>query len=166
MRSCSRPPSVEHARPLLGTLVAIRVCDPPEEQAHRAIDAAFAEIAATQETISFHQPDSDVSRLNREAYCRPVRTSPHTRLVLRLAQSIAAETEGVFDVTTAAQLVERGLLPKPESFFAPDPRASWRDIVFGPGGPCASAGRSGSISAASPKAMPSIARSFGWRGMA
>ena len=115
---------------MLGTLVAIRVCDLPEDAAHRAIDAAFAEIAATEQAMSFHRPDSDVSRLNREAYCRPVRIGRHTLLVLQLAQFFAAETGGVFDITTAAQLVAWGRLPRPESFLPSDPRASWRDIVF------------------------------------
>jgi hypothetical protein len=46
---------------VLGTLVAIRVYDAPESAAHGAIDAAFAEIAATEQAMSFHRPDSDVS---------------------------------------------------------------------------------------------------------
>ena len=133
MQSCSRSP-VERARPLLGTLVAIRVDDLPEAFAHRAIDAAFAEIAAAHRAMSFHQPDSDVSRLNRDAYCRPVQISPHTRVVLRLALCFAEATDGVFDITTAAQLVRRGLLPRPELSFHPDPDASWRDIELGPEG--------------------------------
>jgi thiamine biosynthesis lipoprotein len=116
-------------RPLLGTLVAIRVYDLPEDAAHRAIDAAFAEIAATEQIMSFHRPDSDVSRLNREAYCEPVRVSPHTLLVLQLAQYFAAATNGVFDITTAAQLVDWGLLPRPDGLVPPDPHASWRDIL-------------------------------------
>jgi thiamine biosynthesis lipoprotein len=111
---------------MLGTLVAIRVYDLPEADAHRAVDAAFDEIAATQQAMSFHDPDSDVSRLNREAYCQPVRVGPHTRLVLRLAEA----TDGAFDITTAAELVEWGLLPRPESFLPPDPQASWRDILI------------------------------------
>jgi len=132
MRTCSLPQIVERARPLLGTFVAIRVHDLPEPFAHSAIDAAFAEVTATQKAMSFHRLDSDVSRLNREAYCRPVRINPHTLAVLHLAQYFAEETDGVFDITTAAQLVDRGLLPKPDSFLSPDPHASWRDIEFGP----------------------------------
>jgi FAD:protein FMN transferase len=133
MQSRSHSP-VERARPLLGTLVAIRVHDLPEPSAHCAIDIAFAEIAATHRAMSFHDPDSDVSRLNREAYCRPVPVSPHTRVVLRLALCFAEATDGVFDITTATELVRRGLLPRPGSSFHPDPEASWRDIEFGSDG--------------------------------
>jgi len=114
---------------LLGTLVAIRVYDLPEVEAHRAIDAAFAEIAATEQAMSFYRPDSDVSRLNREAYCRPVRVSPHTLLVLQLAQHFAEATDGAFGITTATHLVARGQLPRPNSPHTPGHRTSWRDIL-------------------------------------
>lgn len=131
MPSCWHSRPVERARPLLGTIVAVRVHDLPEPCAHRAIEAAFAEIAATHRAMSFHEPDSDVSRLNREAWRRPVRVSPHTAVVLRLAQFFAAATDGVFDITTAAELVAAGGLPRPDSPL-PDPCASWRDIELGP----------------------------------
>jgi thiamine biosynthesis lipoprotein len=117
---------------VLGTLVAIRVCELPEPAAHRAINAAFAEIAATEQAMSFHHPDSDVSRLNGAAYREPVQVSPHTFLVLRLAQYFAEATHGIFDITTAAQLVAWGLLPRPDSASSPDPLASWRDVLVGP----------------------------------
>jgi thiamine biosynthesis lipoprotein len=113
---------------LLGTLVAIRVHDLPEPVAHRAIDVAFAEIAAIHCAMSFHAPDSDVSQLNRGAFRRPVSVHAHTFAVLRLAQRMAEETDGSFDVTTAAQLVEWRLLPPPPSDSRPDPGANWRDI--------------------------------------
>lgn len=128
-RSSHRPP-VEGARPLLGTIVSIRVYDLGEGDAHCAIHAAFDEIAATQQAMSFRGLNSDVSRLNREAYCQPVQVGPHTHLVLRLAQYFAEATDGAFDITTAAQLVETGALPRPESFLPPDPQASWRDILI------------------------------------
>jgi FAD:protein FMN transferase len=127
MRSCSPVRLVERARPLLGTLVAIRVYDLPEAAAHLAVDAAFAEIAAIHRAMSFHEADSDVSRLNREAFRRPVRVHAQTLAVLRLAQRVAEETDGSFDITTAAKLVAWRLLPPPSS-CRPDPRANWRDI--------------------------------------
>jgi thiamine biosynthesis lipoprotein len=80
--------------------------------------------------MSFHQLDSDVSRLNREAHRHPTRVGPHTFAVLELAQVFAEMTDGIFDITTASQLVEWGVLPKPQ---APPTsvEASWRDIELG-----------------------------------
>jgi thiamine biosynthesis lipoprotein len=50
--------------------------------------------------------------------------------VLQLAQYFAEATHGIFDITTAAELVSCGRLPRPESFLPPDPEASWRDILL------------------------------------
>ncbi len=60
------------ARPLLGTLVDIRVDHSgvdgvDEARALAAIDAAFAEIADVHRLMSFHEATSDVARINREA---------------------------------------------------------------------------------------------------
>jgi len=125
MRSSSPP--VERARPLLGTRVAIRVAGLSRAAAHRAIDAAFAEVAGVHARMSFHDPASDVSRLNREARYRPVRVDPRTLEVLRWSQELARRSGGCFDVTVAAQLVRWGRLPRPAR-HAPDPRGSWRDV--------------------------------------
>src|SRR5262249_3037470 len=128
MPSSARPPVVERARPLLGTYVAIRVSGAPDRVAHRAIEAAFGEIAVVHHRMSFHEVGSDVSRINRGAVGNPIRVHPHTWMVLTWAQRIAEASCGWFDVTVARRLVEWGLLPRPQHARDPDPRASWRDI--------------------------------------
>lgn len=134
MRSSSHPPVVERCRPLLGTYVAARVGGLPADAAHAAIDAAFQEVALVHSRMSFHEPGSDVSRLNREAYDTPVAVHPRTANVLRWACELAEASGGAFDVTVAAELVAWGVLPRPDSGRAPDPRASWRDIELGADG--------------------------------
>ena len=132
--SCSRPPVVERARPLLGTYVAIRVRGLTDARAHRAIDAAFEEIASIHARMSFHEPESDVSRLNREAIHRPVTVDPRTVEVLRLARQFGEHSRGCFDITVAAQLVDWGILPRPDCPQRPDPRGCWRDVELLVGG--------------------------------
>lgn len=135
MPSCSLRPVVERARPLLGTRVAIRVDGVDAVTAHAAIDAAFAEVALVHARMSFHEADSDVGRLNREASSRPVAVHPRTLDVLRLAQRIAAASRGSFDITVAApRLAAWRMLPRPAGAPPPDPRASWRDVEIGRGG--------------------------------
>lgn len=121
--------SVCRAKPLLGTTVAIRVDGLAEPAAHAAIDAAFAEIAVLQALMSFHQPFSDVSRLNREAHRRPVTVDARTAEVLAAALDFSAASAGVFDITIAPSLVQRGALPRPCGAPEPDPTADWRDIA-------------------------------------
>jgi thiamine biosynthesis lipoprotein len=128
MRSSSRPPLVERARPLLGTRVAIRVLGLPEEWAHRAIDAAFREIGHVHARMSFHEPGSDIGRLNREAFHRPVAVDACTIEVLEWSRRIAEGSRGCFDVTVAPQLVDWGLLPPPDAPHRPDREGSWRDV--------------------------------------
>ena len=127
-------PITERARPLLGTCVSVRVEGLRPALAHAAIDAAFAEIAALHALMSFHQPDSDVSRLNRAAYRVPVRVDARTFEVLQRALDLSARSDGVFDITIAPALVAAHLLPAASAAPAPDPAANWRDIVLHGGG--------------------------------
>jgi thiamine biosynthesis lipoprotein ApbE len=77
------PDSVCRAQPLLGTFVEIRGAGANGSAAERAIDAAFDAIAKIHRLMSFHEGDSDVSRLNREAYKRAVVSTPGPMRCLR-----------------------------------------------------------------------------------
>jgi thiamine biosynthesis lipoprotein len=126
MRSSSNR-LVERAQPWLGTTVKIQVPGLQSGRAHRAIDAAFAEVAQVHRLMSFHDPDSDVSLLNRHAAGpRPVRVHRWTLAVLAQAQAISEATAGCFDISAGAELVASGLLPRPVG--APEPAGTWRDI--------------------------------------
>jgi thiamine biosynthesis lipoprotein len=122
---------IERARPLLGTTVAIRVQGLGEADGHRAVDEAFAEIALIHRLMSFQEWDSDVSRLNREAYTRTQDVHPATFEVLYWAREIAEASEGCFDITVAGKLVDWGILPAPASRHPPDAQAYWRDVELG-----------------------------------
>jgi FAD:protein FMN transferase len=123
---------VERCRPLLGTFVRVRVCGLAPERAHAAIDAAFEEIAAVHRLMSFHEPQSDVSRLNCTAHERTVAGDPRTYAVLRRARVMAELSGGAFDVTVAPSLVADGALPRPPGESEPVPDATWRDMEFLP----------------------------------
>src|SRR5262245_16008048 len=127
MRSSSSA-DVRRCRPLLGTFVEIAASHASTADAHRAVDAAFDEVALVQRHMSFHDPDSDVSRLNREALDGVVAVHPATFAVLRLARLIAEGSHGCFDVTVAGELVRRGMLPRPRSPYEPSAEGTWRDI--------------------------------------
>lgn len=116
------------ARPLLGTIVEMRVAGLAEAAALAAIEAAFAEVADLHRLMSFHERGSDLSRLHRGAARAPVAVDMRTYEVLQAALAIAAESNGCFDPSVAVRLVEWDLLPAPESCVLPDPRADWRDI--------------------------------------
>ena len=102
--------SLRRARALLGTMVEIKATG-ADQVLSAAVDAAFAEIERVQRLMSFHDPGSDVSLLNRFAYKRVVKVDPMTWAVLARAHEIAKVSGGAFDVTVAPQLVKWGLLP-------------------------------------------------------
>lgn len=118
------------ARPLLGTRVDIRVEIADADAANAAIDKGFAAIAEVHRLMSFHEPTSDVSRLNREAAGTTVSVDAHTFNVLRSAQEFSEGSDGLFDITTAGRLVTWGFLPEPAHAPVPTAQASWRDIIL------------------------------------
>ena len=119
---------VRRARPLLGTLVDIRVEGLPAADALRAIEAAFAEIAQIHQLMSFHSQDSDLARLHRAGAGVRVCVDARTREALACALRVADASSGVFDPTIAAAQVAGGYLPPPHTTRLPDSMASWRDI--------------------------------------
>ena len=122
---------VERAQPLLGTYVSIRIEGLAPPEAHRAIDAGFATVKDIHRLMSFHEADSDVSRLNRDAAISNVDVDSRTFEVLQRAQeNFRSVSNGAFDITVAGKLVSWGFLPRSSTRGRPDPRASWRDIAL------------------------------------
>lgn len=128
MPSCSPSSTLERARPLLGTTVAIRVEADDATAGHCAIDAAFAAVAHVHALMSFHEAHSDLSRIHRALPGTRVGVDPQTAEVLRSALAFSAWSGGVFDITIAGQLVAQGLLPHPAHAAMPVADACWRDI--------------------------------------
>jgi thiamine biosynthesis lipoprotein len=123
---------LRRARPLLGTRVEIAVEGRGTNiELHAAVDAAFARIGQVHALMSYHDPDSDVSRLNRGALRKPQRVDAHTYRVCEAALKIASLSEGAFDPTVAPRLESYNLLPPSELPW--DRSASWRDIELSRG---------------------------------
>lgn len=125
MRSASN--RVRRARPSLGTFVEITAGGGDEAKLHDAIDRAFNAITRVNRQMSFHHSDSDVSRINREAFQRKVTVNPWTWRVLRAAQKLSHETNGIFDITVARKLMQWKYLPRRYRNVS---EGNWRDIVL------------------------------------
>src|SRR6476646_7597648 len=119
---------VRRARPSLGTFVEITARGDNEAELHGAIDLAFDAIARVDRQMSFHQPASDISRINREAFRRKVTVDPWTWRVLRAAQKLSHESDGLFDITIARKLMQWKYLPRRYQDVS---EGNWRDIVLG-----------------------------------
>jgi len=103
--------SVRRARPLLGTLVEISIGEPVHADLENAIEAAFEVIARVHRLMSFHEGESDVSRLNRLARLGPIPIDPSTFRVLETALELHVHSNKRFDITVAPVLQLMRLLP-------------------------------------------------------
>lgn len=121
-------PVVRRMRPALGTFVELRVEGMTQPRGMRAVEQAFAEIAAVHRLMSFHEGGSDLSRLHRARRGETVTVDRRTHAVLACAMEIAHASAGCFDPTVAAQQVAWGLLPRPGGARLPQSGANWRDI--------------------------------------
>jgi thiamine biosynthesis lipoprotein len=121
--------SLRRCRPLLGTFVEVSAWG-DATCLDRAVDAAFSAIGRVQRLMSFHDPASELSRLNREASGAPVKVNEWTYHVLSMAREIAAASHGVFDPTVAPTLQRWGLLPS--SSKPPQSSGDWRDLELLP----------------------------------
>jgi len=114
----------------MGTLVHASASGPDGTAVEHAIEAALATIERVERLMSFHDPDSELSRLNREAGRAPRRVHPWTWAVLRRALRVAELSDGLFDITVAPLLVRDGLLPG--SADAALQCGNWRHIALMP----------------------------------
>ncbi len=100
--------AIVRARPLLGTVVEIRVPGTgARASVDAAIDAAFAEMAAVQRLMSRHDADSDLMRLNRAACGHAISVDPRTAAVLRWATRLYRDSGGLFDVAAGSLSPDR-----------------------------------------------------------
>src|SRR5260221_10744187 len=100
---------MERARPLVGTMVSVPVGGAPA--AAIAMEAAFSAVAKVERLMSCHDPESELSRLNRAAHLRALPVDPWTWRVFRLAVILGRRSAGAFDCTIGARQVAAGLLP-------------------------------------------------------
>mgnify|MGYP000076514553 CR=1 FL=1 len=106
-RPASNCMEIRRAQPLLGTLVDIHV----RNANPAAVDRAFARIAHVQRLMSFHDADSDLSRINLGAHRAPVTVHASTYRVLRLALALYHLTQHRFNPAVGRELVRMQCLP-------------------------------------------------------
>ena len=98
---------LRRCRPLLGTYVEVTA------ESTASIDAGFAAIERVHMLMSAHEPDSDVSRINRFAHLRPIEVSGETRAVLERSLRWWRRSGGLFDIAAAgSRALQRGLIPR------------------------------------------------------
>ncbi len=123
----NRQIEVRRCRPLLGAFVEIQAFGTDAADLESAVNTAFVAITQVHRLMSFHDAESDVSRMNRDASQKRVHVHPWTWRVLESANEFSRNTDGIFDVTIAGQLVKGNYLPDYGARFG---KGSWRDIIL------------------------------------
>lgn len=85
--------------PAFGTVNTITIYDSSDVAAAEHVKNRVLEL---HRRFSVFEPESDVSKINRQAGIKPVHVHKDTIFVLSRAQSYARETRGAFDVTAGA----------------------------------------------------------------
>jgi thiamine biosynthesis lipoprotein len=102
------------AQPWLGTLVDIRIADVLDvHQLAAAFAAAFDAIATIHRLMSFHDADSDVSRINAAPVGACIAVDAHTARVIGCAVQLHAGSDGIFNISCATKLAQWDYLPLP-----------------------------------------------------
>ena len=121
--------SLARCQPSLGTYVEISVSgDVSEDELISASNAAFLKINLIQSLMSFHDDESELTRVNQYAAREPVPISLETKFVLEQALWLSQKTDGLFDITVAPKLVASNALPNHD--FPLSPTGDWRDIII------------------------------------
>lgn len=96
-RARTRKRLVRRTVPVMGTVAELAVVDRSEGHAHRALDAAVAELRRVDALMTRFRDDSDVGRANLAAASRPVAVASETARVLQTALVWARASDGAFD---------------------------------------------------------------------
>jgi len=83
----------------MDTLITITVVSASEDEADKAIDAAFSEIEKIEKLSDFYSPQSEITLINRESGRSYVRVSPDILEMLKKALYVSENTGGAFDIT-------------------------------------------------------------------
>ena len=102
----------QRCKPFLGTYVEIEIIDPGKSKNPvAAVDQAYAVINKINNLMSFHLSQSDLTKINQQAYQYEVAVDPLTFEVLALAKNLFNHTNGAFNCAVAHYLQAQDLLP-------------------------------------------------------
>ena len=122
---------ISRAQPWLGTFVEIYIkADIGPDELASISQAGFDKIAHIHKLMSYHEGDSELTKINRNAASAKVQISPHMQRVMTLALDLSKRSDGRFDVSIAPELIQKGYLPN--TIERPKNPGDWRDIELLP----------------------------------
>ncbi|CAM2007169.1 FAD:protein FMN transferase [Acanthopleuribacter pedis] len=116
--------TLSRCKPALGTYVKLHLAQETDDDSLLQLsEAVFAEIERIEAIMSFHRSESELSRVNRDAFRQPVVLSSEMNELLSFCAELYDRSGGTFDVTVGGDMVKRGALPGQNGFA--EPRGRW-----------------------------------------
>lgn len=96
-----RAPLLKGTRPCMGSLLEITLVGIDARRGRDVLDALFDEAARLERRLSIFDPHSDITRLNREGWHRPVQVAPDVLWLIEEAVRLSKISGGAVDPTVA-----------------------------------------------------------------
>jgi thiamine biosynthesis lipoprotein len=90
---------VGDTRPMMGTEVSVYLWSDDPEAGRHVLEEVFSEAARIDRLMSTYKPESEISKINREAARTPVQTNAELFGLIRRSLEISVLTHGAFDIT-------------------------------------------------------------------
>lgn len=90
---------LEQSLDAMGTVFTVVCYGADQGDLLAGVDQAFEEVRRIDRMLSNYRPDSELSRINREASAGAVRVSEELFQLLAAAKTYSVESEGAFDIT-------------------------------------------------------------------
>ncbi len=87
------------SREIMGTFATVAAVAKNESQTRRCIEAGFEQLKRIDVMMSDYKGDSELSRVNREAFNYPVKVSPELFEILLKSVKFSLLSDGAFDIT-------------------------------------------------------------------
>ncbi len=120
----------------MGTLVRITVVAKNKKIAQESILAASDEIDRLQNIFDWRIEDSELSRINNEAYSKEISVSDEMFEVLSFSLKVSAKSEGLFDITVGPiidlwkEAAQSGVKPTQMQIQAAKEKTGYKKVVL------------------------------------
>ena len=119
---------------IMGTAIRVELWCDDAAAGEDAIDAVMAEMHRIDRAMSPFKPDSELSRINRDAADQPVAVSDEMLVLLERAMAFSRLSEGAFDITyaSAGHLYDyrAGIRPSDEALREACAAVGWQHLVL------------------------------------
>jgi len=121
---------------VMGTFARVVAFTDDIASGNRCIESALDAINNVDNLMSDYKPDSEISRVNANAFARPVKVGPATFEVLEKSIEISKLTDGAFDITVGPLVKlfrtarDTGKAPTPEQIADAKAKVGYEKLVL------------------------------------